>query len=116
MRRPVFFSKDGTCLICKGVVPFWKKALPALKQNSAERIAASPQFQKFINKLEKVRARQSKSMVNTIDEPIEMSLQDLQMEEAVHIVKDMIQINGAVFAARGVVFAYRFRFLAIRFE
>lgn len=77
------------------VVPFWKKVLPVLKQNSSERIAASPKFQKFFNKLEKVRARQSKLMVNTVDEPIEMSLQDLQMEEAVYIVKDMIQMRDA---------------------
>ncbi len=77
------------------VVPFWKKALPDLRQKSAERIAASPSYQKFLKKLEKVRARQSGSMVNSIDEPIEMTLEDLQMQEAVHVVKDMIQINVA---------------------
>jgi carboxyl-terminal processing protease len=77
------------------VVPFWKKALPALRQKSAERVAASPSFQKFLKKLEKVRARQSGAIVNSVDEPIEMSLEDLQMQEAVHVVKDMIEINVA---------------------
>lgn len=78
------------------VVPFWKKALPVLKQNSAERIANNADFQKFLNKMEKIRARQTKTMVNSIDEPFETSQQDLQMDEAVNIVKDMIQINEAV--------------------
>ena len=77
------------------VVPFWKKALPVLKQKSAERIANNSSYQKFLKKLEKVRARQS-GTVNSVDEAIEMSLEDLQMQEAVNIVKDMIQIHEAV--------------------
>jgi len=39
--------------------------------------------------------RQSGTIVNSVDEPIEMSLEDLQMQEAVHVVKDMIEINVA---------------------
>ncbi len=77
------------------VVPFWKKALPVLKQKSAERIANNSSYQKFLKKLEKVRARQS-GTVNSVDEAIEMNLEDLQMQEAVNIVKDMIQIHEAV--------------------
>lgn len=65
-----------------------------LKQKSAERIAVNSSYQKFLKKLEKVRARQS-GMVNSVDEAIEMNLEDLQMQEAVNIVKDMIQINEA---------------------
>jgi len=76
------------------VVPFWKKALPVLKQNSAERIANNSSYQKFLKKLEKVRARQS-GTVNSVDEAIDMNLEDLQMQEAVNVVKDMIQINEA---------------------
>jgi len=77
------------------VVPFWKKALPGLRQNSSARIAANPNFQKFLKKIERVRARQSGSIVNAVDEPIEMSLEDIQMEEAVNIVKDMIDLQAA---------------------
>ena len=75
------------------VLPFWKKALPGLRKNSAQRIASSPNFQKFLKKIEKVKARQSGAQVNSIDEQIEMSLEDIQMQEAVHVVKDMLEIN-----------------------
>jgi carboxyl-terminal processing protease len=77
------------------VVPFWKKALPALKQRSAERIASNASYQKFLKRLEKVRARQTGAMVNSVDEPIDMSHEDLQMHEAVNVVKDMIQVHEA---------------------
>jgi carboxyl-terminal processing protease len=75
------------------VVTIWKKNLSALKKNSAARILENPRFEQFLNKLEKVKARQTKSMVNSVDEPIEMTLDDLQMQEAVNVVKDMIQIQ-----------------------
>lgn len=76
------------------VVSFWKKMLPQLKKNSAERLAQNPQFQAFIQRQEKVRARQSYMPVNTIDEPIQTSLQDLQMGEAINIVEDMIMLEA----------------------
>jgi carboxyl-terminal processing protease len=79
------------------VVPFWKKVLPFLKQNSADRISNNMSFQKFLNKLERIRARQTSSVVNSVDEQIEMTLEDLQMEEAVNIVKDMIQVQETEF-------------------
>lgn len=77
------------------VVSVWKKALPYLKQNSASRLAQNQNFQKFLQKLEYVRSRQTSGTVNAIDDPIEVSLDDLQMEEAVNIVKDMIEIQDA---------------------
>jgi carboxyl-terminal processing protease len=85
------------------VYTLWKKNLHALKKNSAARIAGNPQFEKFLHKMEKVKARQSKSMVNSVDEPIEMTLDDLQMQEAVNVVKDMIQIHEEMAAPKEVL-------------
>ncbi len=81
------------------VVPFWKKALPVLRQNSADRIAADSEFQMFLEKLETVRSRQTGTMVNAVDEPIDTRMDDLQMREAVHILKDMIHLGAEFFAA-----------------
>lgn len=76
------------------VVHFWKKALPQLKKNSSARIARNPDFQAFLKKADKIRSRQAGQPVNTIDEPIRIGLEDLQMTEAVNVVKDMIQIEA----------------------
>jgi carboxyl-terminal processing protease len=75
------------------VVQFWKKSLPQLRKNSAQRMSRNPDFQAFLRKAEKARARQLHQPPNTIDEPIRIGLEDLQMSEAVNIVKDMIQIE-----------------------
>jgi carboxyl-terminal processing protease len=74
-------------------VSFWKKQLPLLKKNSAERLASSPDFQAFKKRQEAIRARLSGIPVNTVDEQIQSGMDDIQMKEAVHIVKDMIQIE-----------------------
>lgn len=76
------------------VVPFWKRALPALKKNSAYRIAHDPHFQAFLQKQEKIRARQGDIPVNSVDEQIQVGMDDLQMMEAINIVKDMILIEA----------------------
>ena len=76
------------------VVPYWKKALPQLKKNSAQRLAKDPDFQAFLKKLETVKARQNSIPVNTIDENIRVGTEDLQMKEAVNVVKDMILMEA----------------------
>lgn len=76
------------------VVPFWKKMLPVLRKNSAARIAKDLNFQTFLKKQDKIRSRLGGLPVNTIDEPFEVGLEDLQMNEAVHVVKDMILIEA----------------------
>jgi carboxyl-terminal processing protease len=76
------------------VVPFWKKTLPQLKKNSAARITRNPDFQMFMRRMEKIKARQTDAVVNTIDEQIHIGLEDLQMMEAFNIVKDMIYIDA----------------------
>jgi len=76
------------------VVSFWKKAMPELRQKSAARLARDPAFQAFLKKLEVIRARQSATAVNSIDEPVQINMEDLQMKESVNIVKDMIDIEA----------------------
>jgi carboxyl-terminal processing protease len=75
-------------------VPFWKRMLPALKKNSAVRLSRNPDFQAFIQAQQKTKARASSLPVNTIDDQIQITSEDLQMNEAVHIVEDMIQIEA----------------------
>ena len=76
------------------VVSFWKKALPQLRQKSEQRLAGSAEFQAFLKKIQQVRARQVGHPVNTVDEHIHLSLDDLQMSEAVNIMKDMIRMEA----------------------
>lgn len=75
------------------VVSYWKKQLPTLSRNSANRLAKDPEFQALIKKQDAVRARLSGIPVNTVDESFQVGSQDLQMKEAVNIVKDMIQME-----------------------
>ncbi len=74
-------------------VSFWKKALPTLRKNSAQRLSRNADFQAFLKKQETIRARQHTLPVNTVDEYIQMGMDDLQMKEAINILKDMIQIE-----------------------
>lgn len=76
------------------VVPFWKKMLPTLKKNSAYRLSRDANFQAFLKKQDKIRARQQNMPANTIDEQVHIGLEDLQMEEAVNIVKDMVILEA----------------------
>ena len=76
------------------VVPFWKKMLPTLKKNSAYRLSRNANFQAFLKRQEKIRARQNNIPVNTIDEQVHIGMEDLQMEEAVNIVKDMVILES----------------------
>jgi carboxyl-terminal processing protease len=76
------------------VVPFWKKALPELRKRSAARVSQDPAFQAFLKKLEVIRARQSSTAVNSIDEAVNIHMEDLQMKESVNVVKDMIEIEA----------------------
>ncbi|HSX13694.1 MAG TPA: S41 family peptidase [Chlamydiales bacterium] len=76
-------------------VSFWKRQLPTLKQNSADRMSVNPGFQSLMKRQEAVRSRLAGIPVNTIDESVQNGMDDLQMNEAVNIVKDMIQIESA---------------------
>ncbi len=76
------------------VVPFWKKMLPTLRKNSAMRLSKDPAFQAFMRRQDRIRSRQQSIPVNTIDEPIQIGLEDMQMGEAVNIVRDMIWLEA----------------------
>ncbi|MBI3508195.1 MAG: PDZ domain-containing protein [Chlamydiia bacterium] len=74
------------------VVSYWKKMLPVLRQNSAERIATNREYQSY---LRKQQGRSYHEMpVNSIDDQLQVGLDDLQMQEAVEIVKDMIEMEA----------------------
>ncbi len=76
------------------VVSFWKKMLPELKRNSAARMAADPSFQVFQQKRDAVAVRAAALPPNTVDEQITVGKEDIQMKEAVNIVKDMINLEA----------------------
>jgi len=75
------------------VVSFWKRMLPTLRKNSAERLARNTDFQLMLRKHEQVRTRLSFLPPNSIDEAPQTGGADLHMIEAVHIVEDMIQLE-----------------------
>jgi carboxyl-terminal processing protease len=76
------------------VVPFWKKSLTELRKKSSARLSKNPNFQAFLKKMEVIKARQSSAMLNSIDEPIDIHMEDLQMNESVFIIQDMIDIEA----------------------
>jgi carboxyl-terminal processing protease len=99
----LLFQKRYTPYVQR-VVSFWKKMLPTLRANSARRISNNPEFQAFLKKAERVRLRQSGSTVNSVDEPIQIGMDDVQMNEAVDVVKDMIQIDTEVRSDEAALF------------
>lgn len=76
------------------VVSQWKRMLPQLRKNSQMRLAKNPKFQEFLQKAKIIQLRQTPSQVNSIDEPLIIGAEDLQMGEAIDVVKDMIQIEA----------------------
>ncbi len=76
------------------VVPFWKKMLPTLKKNSADRMAKDPSFKAFFSAQEKTRLRSKSIPPNTIDEAFHSNMDDIQIQEAVNIVKDMLLLES----------------------
>lgn len=75
------------------VVSFWKNKLPQLREQSAYRLANDPDFQAFKQKLAVISERSGSLPPNTVDEQIQMS-HDIQLKEAVNIVKDMVNIEA----------------------
>lgn len=76
------------------VVSFWKKNLPILQRNSMERMKNDPAFQELQAKQAVIQARAGSLAPNTIDEAPQIGKEDIQMKEAINIVKDMIQIES----------------------
>jgi carboxyl-terminal processing protease len=76
------------------VVTFWKKMIPTLQKNSAARMANDPAFQAFQKKREAVAARAHLLPPNTVDEQLQVGKEDIQMKEAVNIIRDMIILEA----------------------
>jgi carboxyl-terminal processing protease len=76
------------------VVPYWKRILPQLRKNSALRIGKNPDYQLFLHRIEKIKNRQNELPANTIDDQVKMGMEDLQMNEAVNVLRDMIFIEA----------------------
>lgn len=83
------------------VVSFWKRHLQALRENSAYRLSTDNKFQSFIRKQDATFARADALPPNTVDESAQFDRNDdIQMTEAVNIVKDMIQLESQASHAR----------------
>lgn len=63
----------------------WRSMLPELSKNSSRRIAKNPNYQTFL--------RQMNGEYKPGEAAFDESQVDLQMDEAVHVIKDMISID-----------------------
>jgi carboxyl-terminal processing protease len=91
-------------------VTFWQKLLPTLKENSSFRLEHNKNYQAFLKKLKPVdnqtaAATSDDDAVTDNDESLsgglvnkskDFGIEDLQMNEAVNIVKDMILLNSDI--------------------
>ena len=73
-------------------VTFWKKALPSLRKQSEERLSKNPEFQELLDNQKEVRSRTRFLPPNSIDDSPATG-KDLQMIEAVNIIKDMLLLE-----------------------
>ena len=77
------------------VVPFWRRMLPILRENSQQRILRNPEFQALFKKQERIRARLDGMSPNSIDESVpQMGMGDMQMQEAINILRDMLRLEA----------------------
>jgi len=80
-------------------VNYWHKALPALKSSSQERISKNKEFQTFLQKQNIL-----KNKLQNMEEDIEFDNylnEDIQLNEAVNIIKDMIYLENQSKEAAG---------------
>ena len=81
-------------------VTFWQKLLPTLKENSQNRLAKDPDFQKFLKRQEQIKAKINGEDI--VIEQLDIKVEDLQMQEASYILKDMIMIESQMRQAAGL--------------
>jgi carboxyl-terminal processing protease len=74
-------------------VVFWKERVSELRDRSQQRLLENRAFQTLFREHEVIRQRQNPWSVNRVDAPIQTSLSDLQMQEAVHVVEDMLSMQ-----------------------
>jgi carboxyl-terminal processing protease len=73
-------------------VSFWKNMLPILRNKSEQRLMQNPEFQELFRAQKEIRARSRFLPPNSIDE-MPYAERDLQMIEAVNILKDMLLLQ-----------------------
>ncbi|NGX26161.1 MAG: Tail-specific protease [Chlamydiae bacterium] len=69
----------------------WAKALPILKENSTYRLANDRNFSQFIEMQDKIKGRSARTFQRISNPP--WGDEDLQMAEAINIMKDMLLIQ-----------------------
>ncbi|MEI8329470.1 MAG: S41 family peptidase, partial [Chlamydiia bacterium] len=69
----------------------WTKMMPKLKENSAARLSKNKSFSLFLSKINGNASQDSLVSAGVVEE--EGVVGDLQLEEAVNIVKDMIMLR-----------------------
>ena len=75
-------------------VSYWHKVMPLLKENSYKRVKNDPDMQLFIEKMKQISAKLNGLPYNENILMKDFGNKDLQMNEAVNIVKDMIFIES----------------------
>lgn len=84
------------------VVGVWNRMLPTLRKNSLLRIKNSQQFQAYLQNLKLIEAKVNGADIQIDLDPAQIGAQDLQMKEAINIVKDMIQIEAKEKQDKGI--------------
>lgn len=82
------------------MIVYWKKMIPALKANSSYRLSHSQQFQAFLKKLE-----ENKSEAFSFGDSKKAFSEDLQLNEAVNILKDMLLLDREAQSKRESAFS-----------
>jgi carboxyl-terminal processing protease len=80
-------------------VTFWQKMIPVLKENSTTRLNNNLDFQNFLKKQKEIEAKINGKDIEIPDD--NSGFDDLQLKEAVNIIKDMINIEADKTKAAG---------------
>jgi len=94
-----FWFKQNYLPFLQRKVVFWQKLIPVLKEKSANRISQNPDFQNFLKKQKDIEAKIEGKEIEI--EQDNLLVEDLQLKEAVDILKDMIYIEADKTKATG---------------
>ena len=70
--------------------------IPYLRQHSAKRIAQDPAYKEFLANQENIRKRLAGDATAPVDLNRNFSEDDLQMQEAIYVMRDMIYLHRQV--------------------
>lgn len=88
-------------------VHFWKKMVPQLAENSRLRINNNPRFQQYLRTQKKIKEQISKKEPLMANPMNNYGFEDLQLEEAVYILKDMILFEAKSRISAGLKYTER---------